>query len=277
MMRAETLTTLLMAVLMMSLANRAVGVTKMVTSTGASIDKVSLDIQDVFAGQTTSRRFNLEYSFRGESTSANFVLEMPSCLVSGRRMDRLELKIAGKSMFSSVDLLQSGFPVDVSIRTPSDTEGVLSCTSAELRELNTGTVIVEFQVVGYVRRLPKWQSSQGQELSQVYFSFDDLIAGKKADVDVDSRAVTVRLVDAVSYPASTMYLAPDGCKIGGHAISRGALVLKSGSLIIPDGGTLSIAHASSVTLALRIKSEARMGDKFGLIRCDSRGSLTYSY
>ena len=250
---------------------------ELVSLTGALAQSLNLDIMDLYSGRPVKKIFHLDYLLRGFDANTNLVLEVPSCLVGGKKLTKINTKISGKSMVAARDLTSSGFDVELSFDLQEGFEGALSCRGSELRDLSTGVVIAEIDISGMVHKFPKWTTAFGEPIDSVSFSFDLLTAKRRPNEDVDSRPSGLRLVDAAAYPASTVYFAPDDCRIGAHKIPAKSLVLITGEATVVDGAVWNVSSSRVSQVFIRISGSAGVADKSGQVRCNHKGTLIYTF
>lgn len=261
-----------------SMAEAGVGQgTYLLSTSGSIVDKVSIDVGEFYSGRSLSRQFQLDYSFQSANPNTLVVIESPTCFVLNKRMDNVRALVGSKSLFAARDVLASGFTLDFNWQTPDDVEGEFSCQGGEFRDLNSGALIAQIEVSGFVHRVPRWTDPLGVRLSNIYFSFEGQLAGLRPNLDIESRPVPIRLLHASFYPAMVLYSAPEGCRIGSFSVQPNYMVLRYGATMIENGGVWSIPNADTISLRLRISAQALMGDKSGQLRCEEKGLLRYTY
>jgi hypothetical protein len=249
---------------------------QMTSKTGAVIKEMQIDLGDRFSGEDFFVRFNFPYKFRRFTDSSAVALELGSCALSSGKIRRISARISG-SESTMVRDIANGFSVDLAVSVDEDAEGTLACRGAELRDLTTGDTLSEVQIIGFFRRKPKWVTRFGHCGHEVEFSFDQKLAAHSPASPVDSVPAEIKLLNAVSYPAGSIYAAPKNCRIGKTSFDSKYLVLRINNREVADGEVWNISCSCFHAVTMRIRSDALMGDKHGNVVCDLAGGLTYTY
>jgi hypothetical protein len=250
---------------------------KMVSPTGSVITELTLDLENLFEGNHYRKKFQLDYIFDAGSKEAIIALEPPVCQIAGKPIKRFDVSIDGKNMIAVGNLMSSSFSIGVSMDIPDEIEGEISCGFSELRDITTGHIIASINFRGFVHKLPRWVSLAGERVRDIRFSFDGLVARDIANTDVTSRSVYIRLINAKTYPAVARYLSPKGCTIGDFPVADGMIRLRSNGTEIDDGSMMTLPSQQILRLELNIASAVGIGNKSGVVRCITTGSLLYSY
>ena len=260
-----------------ALAGQEVFPLQLTSETGALISEIPIDLGDRFSGEEFVARLNFSYRFRNIADDSTVILEVGSCSVGGRALKHISAKVRGNEATVVRDLPLNGFSFDMMVSSDDETEGLLLCRGAELRELTTGKTVAAAQISGFFRRKPRWMTRFGHCDREVQFSFDQKVASHHASSPVDSSPTEIRLAHAVNYPAAAVYSSPKNCRIGKDGFDAKFLLLRINDLEITDNGVWSIPCSCFYAVSMRIDGGANMGDKHGSINCEVTGGLTYTY
>lgn len=121
---------------------------------------------------------------------------------------------------------------------------------------------------------PKWQDGASSDITTADFAFSGVVGA--AATDVESAVVDIKLVDALSYPATANVTVPSGCAIGANSVSAGDVKVVADGVVA--GGTLSFANDTTTkAIKVRFAAAGNYGDKSGAVACSTAGQFRYSY
>lgn len=140
------------------------------------------------------------------------------------------------------------------------------------------TSSVTLTVSGSILPRPEWQNTGGTAISTMAFAFSGY-AGVTAATNVDSAAVTAKLVNSASYPATVSLTLPTTCLIGATAVTQSHISLvtdATGTSSEVTGTSFQVSANTDKTFALRFASAGNYGDKSGAVSCTA-GAVTFTY
>lgn len=139
--------------------------------------------------------------------------------------------------------------------------------------------VMSLTVSGSISARPQWQNASNAEISTLTFAFDGF-AEATTNQDVDSDAVSAKLVNATVYPADVAVVLPTSCTIGGSAVSNTHVKLVTdayGASGEYASGTHQITDNGLKSYALRFAAAGNYGALSGAVTCTTGGTMTYTY
>jgi hypothetical protein len=130
---------------------------------------------------------------------------------------------------------------------------------------------------GLIVKPPHWEDASLAELTNLNFDFSGVASTSQPAKDVDSQVMRVKLVDAINYPANIELSRPKNCFIGSVQVDDQHVHFLYNDRILTSDSILQITSSSFSSYGLRFSKNGFYGDKFGLVRCLSPGSLTYMH
>lgn len=147
---------------------------------------------------------------------------------------------------------------------------LLALQSAIAFSGSSGLVV---KVSGDISPAPRFVNTEGTMVSVLQLSFQ----GTAKDVvneAVDSTPITVRLVDAIAYPAQVAFQRPQGCQIGSQSITDSSVQLQANGEFYGADGLFSIPSNAAVSIGLRFLAASSLS---GAVLCVNDGGIIYSY
>lgn len=139
--------------------------------------------------------------------------------------------------------------------------------------------LLTITATGYRYPPPFWADEGGRPIRGITLDFRGAATTDRPYQDVKSNTKQVRLVDALTYPASIILKQPKTCFIGTNRVGDNHVgIIHQGRPYYESAGRISINSPLEMqAIAMVFKGDGGYGRYTGVVSCGADGSLTYTY
>lgn len=169
------------------------------------------------------------------------------------------------------------FEINVQIENPTHAIGPVRCGHVGIMTSTSASPLIEAKIYGDVVESPSWDASGLHHVNAVQFSFSGITSQSRADLPVESQAVSIRLVHPLANPANVQVSRPQSCKIGDKFIRDQDVAIVVGADEIGSDRQVLFFDGQSQTMRLRFGAIGGYGKAHGTVQCEKSGGLIYGY